>query len=534
MELVRHQEEFLKRRAHDAGRFDGLIFFYAALRRLDAVHGSHDAMDPANDHDRLVYDLVLLDENPGLAGSILERLANLPDPWVCYSLTKFHLRAGNVSDALRVAEVALGSPQPDASAVNLVIKYLAQQGEQALRSDLIERSLAANSTQQDVGRLKEEPFTQALYLDPLPKHEPLDFYLPVYNVEQYVRAAIEGLLLQTYPLHRILVIDDGSRDHSIAIAREYPVQIIEHSENKGLAAARNTAFQHSTADFVGAIDTDASPDPNYSRNVMMEFENAGPNVAGVGGKLIETNTATPADKWRALRMAQHHGDCRVHPPSILYGSNNILRRSAVLAVGGYDETFRTNSEDVHLCWSLRDAGFSYVYTPRAVAYHARKDTLASVLATAWNWHYWAKVENDVYDSHKGMVDMMYNALNKCVKEMNRFMEAVELDALYVEFLFVFYDIFRDLLHVREKGLYEAGHVRYVQDRMLEPVARLDARLGGGLCDKLRTDLAGLLVDASCDADRIEPAFKEELEGFFAEVGRLCDSCSPELYDVLAA
>ena len=51
--------------------------------------------------------------------------------------------------------------------------------------------------------------------------------MPVYNVEKYLREAIESLIKQTYKNLEILLIDDGSTDNSGKICGEYEKKIIE-------------------------------------------------------------------------------------------------------------------------------------------------------------------------------------------------------------------------------------------------------------------------------------------------------------------
>ena len=146
-----------------------------------------------------------------------------------------------------------------------------------------------------------------------PRYEQVSFYLPVHNVERFIRATLEGLVHQCYPLHEILVIDDGSEDGSIEFAQTFPVRIIRHRQNKGLAAARNTAFQHAATPFLGALDTDAKPEPGLTKYMMMEFENASPDVVGVGGRLIEHYQDNAPDHWRAVNLTQDPGGFRIAP-----------------------------------------------------------------------------------------------------------------------------------------------------------------------------------------------------------------------------
>ena len=65
------------------------------------------------------------------------------------------------------------------------------------------------------------------------------------------------------------------------------------------------------------------------------------------------------------------------------GANTMFRKASLQAIGGYDEKFRTNGEDVDICRRLYRDGGVLVYEPSAVAFHSRRDTLRSVLNMQW-------------------------------------------------------------------------------------------------------------------------------------------------------
>ncbi|MEX2784914.1 glycosyltransferase family 2 protein [Streptococcus sp. H49] len=84
--------------------------------------------------------------------------------------------------------------------------------------------------------------------------------VPVYNVEEYLKRCLDSLVNQTYEHLEIIIVNDGSQDHSLAIAESFArkdkrINII-NQENAGLSAARNTALQHITGDYVAFLDSD--------------------------------------------------------------------------------------------------------------------------------------------------------------------------------------------------------------------------------------------------------------------------------------
>lgn len=209
-------------------------------------------------------------------------------------------------------------------------------------------------------------------------------YIPAYNAGEFLLRAIEGVLAQTYPADEILVIDDGSRDATCEIASRCPgVTLLRHGHNRGLGAARNTAFRAARNEFVASLDADCVPDPDWLATLLPPLVDA--KVAGVGGRLIEGVQRSVADRWRRAHMPQEWGEAALRNPSFLYGCNNLFRKSAVLDAGGYDETMRTNGEDADLSQRLRARGWDLVYAPAARAAHLRHDTIRTILDTYWRW-----------------------------------------------------------------------------------------------------------------------------------------------------
>lgn len=95
--------------------------------------------------------------------------------------------------------------------------------------------------------------------------------VPIYNVETYIERCVRSIFGQTYTHLEFVFVDDGCTDSSILILNkvidEYPslkdiIIIIHHQQNRGLAAARNTAVYSCHGDFVFHVDADDWIEPN--------------------------------------------------------------------------------------------------------------------------------------------------------------------------------------------------------------------------------------------------------------------------------
>lgn len=82
--------------------------------------------------------------------------------------------------------------------------------------------------------------------------------IPAYNAEQWIGTALQSAVQQTWPRKEIIVVDDGSRDATVATARHFAspeIQVVT-VKNGGAAAARNHAYQLSQGDYIQWLDAD--------------------------------------------------------------------------------------------------------------------------------------------------------------------------------------------------------------------------------------------------------------------------------------
>ena len=106
----------------------------------------------------------------------------------------------------------------------------------------------------------------------------LSIVVPVYNVGNYIQECIESIIEQTYKNLEIIIVDDGSTDHSGRICDEYAdkdsrVRVI-HTENKGLLSARFTGVEESNGKYVTFVDSDDWIDKAMYEDLMYAIESS--------------------------------------------------------------------------------------------------------------------------------------------------------------------------------------------------------------------------------------------------------------------
>lgn len=107
----------------------------------------------------------------------------------------------------------------------------------------------------------------------------ISIIIPVYNTEKYLGRCINSVLNSTYKNFEILLIDDGSKDHSLAICRKYcdrdwRIRVFTQ-ENQGVSAARNKGIEESRGEWIVFVDSDDFISSDF---LAMIAENTGRGV----------------------------------------------------------------------------------------------------------------------------------------------------------------------------------------------------------------------------------------------------------------
>lgn len=119
--------------------------------------------------------------------------------------------------------------------------------------------------------------------------------VPLFNKEKYIEHAIQSILNQTFLDYEVLIINDGSTDESLSRIEPFlsnKIQLIEHENNKGLSAARNTGIKNAKADYVAYLDADDYWKPTFLETIhqlILNFPQAkifGTNYEECYGKKI--------------------------------------------------------------------------------------------------------------------------------------------------------------------------------------------------------------------------------------------------------
>jgi glycosyltransferase involved in cell wall biosynthesis len=143
--------------------------------------------------------------------------------------------------------------------------------------------------------------------------------IPAYNAELTIADAIQSVLAQTYEIAEIIVVDDGSSDRTAEIAAEFPRTHVIRQPNAGCGAARNTAVQVASGEWIALLDSDDTWLPRKTEIQLACIT----QEAGV----IHCNQFDPiyfGNLW--------HRQAHVTP------SGALIRKQTLLDVGGFEDS----------------------------------------------------------------------------------------------------------------------------------------------------------------------------------------------------
>lgn len=181
--------------------------------------------------------------------------------------------------------------------------------------------------------------------------------MPCYGMGKYIQQALDSVAAQTYTNWEIIAVDDaGPKDGTEEIVfkfaetyKNHHIQLITHTENRGLSATRNTAIKHANGEYIALLDPDDYWIPEHLEKAMEHFKND-KDLYFYSSFAYLFNDDNPLN----IIGIEGYKDWEMKAfPSILCvrnaipNSSSILRESVFKHVGLYDEHLRF-SEDCDL------------------------------------------------------------------------------------------------------------------------------------------------------------------------------------------
>ena len=175
--------------------------------------------------------------------------------------------------------------------------------------------------------------------------------MPVYNGQKYLAEAIESILTQTFADFEFVIVDDGSQDGSAAIIQDYAgrdgrIHFIQLKRNCGQASALNRGIAEARGEYIALMDCDDISLPErLEKQASFLAANSDIGVVGVWIQVVNQDLE-PRKTWDyplrhvdiVLDLCLRYG--------VMGGATVMMRRDAVISVGGYDPQRLTNDKDL--------------------------------------------------------------------------------------------------------------------------------------------------------------------------------------------
>ncbi|MBI4446789.1 MAG: glycosyltransferase family 2 protein [Acidobacteria bacterium] len=231
-----------------------------------------------------------------------------------------------------------------------------------------------------------------------------------YNRAQLLKECLESLQKQTYRDIELIIVDNGSTDHSNDIVRSVDdsrVHLTVLDSNTGFAAGCNHGIHLARGEWVALLNNDAVADP-YWLEYLVKTASLSPRVGMCASKILiyRTNIIDKAghlmypdgqNRGRGtgeVDRGQYDKREEVFFPD---GCAALYRKRLLEELGGFDESFFAYGDDADLGVRARWMGWICIYEPRAVVYHRHSSTAGAYSLQRVYWiernRFWLAVKN---------------------------------------------------------------------------------------------------------------------------------------------
>ncbi len=212
--------------------------------------------------------------------------------------------------------------------------------------------------------------------------------VPAYNAVAVLPRCLAALEHQSIARSRyeIVVVDDGSTDHTAAVAERAGAKVIR-AAHAGPAAARNAGVRAAEGRLLLFTDADCEPAPDWIAQIARAFDD--PEVAGVKGVYRTRQTALTARFVQQEYQDKYDRLARQPAIDFIDTYSAAYRRDVFLGSGGFDTAYTAPSvEDQELSFRLVAQGRRLVFVPDAIVGHQHDATPLEYLRRKYSIGYW--------------------------------------------------------------------------------------------------------------------------------------------------
>jgi glycosyltransferase involved in cell wall biosynthesis len=221
---------------------------------------------------------------------------------------------------------------------------------------------------------------------------PLSVIIPAYNAERYIGEALESVLAQTAPPAEIIVVDNGSNDRTVAVAKAFGVRVLQQAQ-RGPSATRNAGILAATKPWVAFLDADDIWEPEKLKRQWIAIEGDA-DIGAVFSDFVEFDETGPRPHsfLTGVRHYQKVSRSELAPGVFLLENSSlqiqfnegnfirtstlVVRRDLLLQVGLFDTSI-SHCEDRDVCLRLLPKTNVAVIERPLVRYRLTVESLSS-------------------------------------------------------------------------------------------------------------------------------------------------------------
>ncbi len=217
---------------------------------------------------------------------------------------------------------------------------------------------------------------------------PVTVIVPCLNAEATLAEALDSVLRQTAPPLEVLVIDDGSTDRSVDIARAFgPTVRMLRNPGRGPGAARHAGVLEARGDYIAFADADDLVEPTKHERQLAVLERSEPyTLVHTGSRVFRTDGDRPGRIRTGAEQAVGRCTRVIFETNPVCGASTMMDRSLILELGNYDpELFGTEDFGMSLTASVY---CDFVYLPEPlyqIRQHAGNLTRNRTNMTYFHW-----------------------------------------------------------------------------------------------------------------------------------------------------
>ena len=216
--------------------------------------------------------------------------------------------------------------------------------------------------------------------------------IPAFNEEKVIVTTVERILASDYPNMEVLVIDDGSKDHTAYIVKSHfmkdPRVGVISIPNGGKANALNVGLENAQGQVVVALDADTQFESTTISRLVRWFSD--PSIGAVAGNAKVGNRINMITRWQALEyiVAQNlerRALSALDTLTVVPGAVGAWRRDVLRELGGFPAD--TLAEDQDLTIHIQTEGYRVHFDPAAVAWTEAPATVGGLAKQRFRWAY---------------------------------------------------------------------------------------------------------------------------------------------------